>query len=136
MSKLDEYRKAIAKQGLLADATPPAVSHQALSETEAARLIAEYRVELAEKLLREDREARFKVRQMLRNKKDSPEDRPGPMTRLTDEQVYMLVELECLKGLPPKEAKTKVAAEHHYGLDSISTKHSRGKKQLGRAKDK
>jgi len=135
MSKLDKYRKAIAKQGLLADATPPAVPHPPPSEAEAERLTTEHRIELAEKLLRENRRARLKIRQMLSNKKDSPEDKPGPVTKLTDEQVYMLVELERLKGLPPKEASAKVAAEHHYGFDSIKTKHSLGKKKIGRAND-
>lgn len=136
MSKLHDYRKAIAKHGLLADAIPPTISLTPLSEAEVTRAITEHRVELAEKLLREDRKARFRIRQMLSNKNDSPEDKPGPMIRLTDEQVFMLVELECMKGLSPMEAKAKVAAEYHYGLDSIKTKHSRGKRRLGRATDK
>ena len=74
MNKLDEYRKAIANQGLLADATAPEPSAPILSEESRAEAISRYYLENLRQRIEEEPGMRAAIELLLKKKR-------GPKTK-------------------------------------------------------
>lgn len=69
MNKLDEYRKAIVKYGLLADATPPNPGTPPLSEKDRTKAISMYYLDNLKQRIEEDPELRAAVESQLKKKR-------------------------------------------------------------------
>jgi hypothetical protein len=74
MNNLDGYRKAIAKHGLLADATPPEPSTPPLSEKDRAEAISQFYLENLKQRIEEDPGMRAAIERLLKKKR-------GPKTK-------------------------------------------------------
>ena len=74
MSTLDDYRKAIAKHGLLAHATTPSPNTPPLSEMDRTEAISRYFLENLKQRIEEDPELRAAIEQLLKKKR-------GPKTK-------------------------------------------------------
>ena len=69
MNKLDKYRMAIVKYGLLADATPPNPDTPPLSERDRSEAISMFYLENLKKRIEEDPEFRTTVESQLKKKR-------------------------------------------------------------------
>jgi hypothetical protein len=74
MSKLNDYRKAIAKHGLLAHATTPSPDTPPISEMDRTEAISRYFLENLKQRIEEDPELRAAIEQLLKKKR-------GPKTK-------------------------------------------------------
>lgn len=80
MSTLDDYRKAIAKHGLLAHATTPSPNTPPLSEMDRTEAISRYFLENLKQRIEEDPELRAAIEQLLK-KKRGPKTKWGSLER-------------------------------------------------------
>ena len=74
MNKLDKYKKAIVKYGLLADATPPNPDTPPLSEKDRSEAISMFYLENLKNRIEEDPELRAAIEQLLKKRR-------GPKTK-------------------------------------------------------
>ena len=113
--------------GLLADVDLLVKPKPSLYGLQQELVSRRYFFDLVCKRLREEPDFRAHVRSALA---DLPADQPGRRSVLSDEQVYMLVEIGRRYGARQREAMQEVALMYRFKLGTLVRKYWAGKKKV------
>lgn len=123
MDKQKSYRKVIPAQGLLTDAAPPDLEGPLLTEEQRAQAMRQYRLDIVENFPLEDlleivarrsktdRQFRAGVRSI--DSRSKP-DKPGRLGKLSNGQLYGIVQLQRLSF--DNLTKAIEIVSEHFGM--------------------
>ena len=147
MDKLKRHHKAIATQGLLrgliVDDAPPDLKGSPLTEEQRAQAIRQYRLEVVENFPFEDLleivARRFKTDRQFRAgvrliESLSKPDRPGRLGKLSDGQLYGIVQLQRLSLGKLTKAIEIVSKHFEMEPETVGRKYEREVSRIKKAR--